>query len=63
MCDVAGMCMIVGDVCMCLYVCVFCGRRCNMVCECACVCVWVCVCGGGGYVDMPLCVRVVVGGV
>lgn len=48
-CDVGGVCMMVGDVCMCLYVCVCCGRRCNMVCGCACVCVvvggvWMCVC-------------------
>ena len=70
MCDVGGVCMMVGDVCMCLYVCVCCGRRCNMVCGCACVCVvvggvWmclcvcVCVCGGKGCADMLVCVYVV----
>lgn len=56
-CDVGDVCLIVADLCMCLYVCVFCGRRCNMVCGCASVCVS--VCGGKVCVDVPVCVYIV----
>ena len=40
-CDVGGVCMIVGDVCMCLYVCVF-GHREMFVC--VYMFVYICVC-------------------